>query len=62
MGYVCLVQPLDSELAVHVDGRLAEPLVLVPLERVLHVHRKQVPNRRSGQLKGNSTVGHFWLY
>ena len=51
MGHVGLVEPLDPELAVHVDGRLAEPLVLVLLERPLHVHRKQVPNRRGGQLK-----------
>ena len=51
MGYVCLVQPLDSELAVHVDGRLAQPLLLVFLQCVLHVHRKEVPNSGRRQLK-----------
>ena len=56
VGHVGLVEPLDPELAVHVDGRLAQPLVLVLLERVLHVHRKQVPDRRGGQLKGGRGV------
>ena len=50
VGNVSLVQPLDSELAVHVGGRFAQPLLLVFLQRVLHVHRKQVPDGGRGEL------------
>ena len=56
VGNVSLVQPLDSELAVHVGGRFAQPLLLMLLQRVLHVHRKQVPDGGRGELKSRLQI------
>ena len=44
VGNVSLVQPLDSEVAVQVCGGLAEPVLLVLLQRVLHVGGEQAPD------------------
>ena len=53
MGDVGLVEPLDPEVAVEVGGGLAQALVRVLLQGVLHVHGEQVPDRRRRQLGKN---------
>ncbi len=51
VGDVCLVEPLDPEVAVEVGGGLAEPQLGVVLQGVLHVHREQAPDRGRGELE-----------
>ena len=51
MGDIGFVEPLDFEVTVEVGGRLAQALVGVVLERVLHIHREQVPDRGRRQLQ-----------
>ena len=44
------------EVTVEVGRRLAEPMLLMLLQRILHVSRKQAPDRRGRQLNINYLI------
>ena len=50
--HVGLVEPLDPEVAVEVGGGLAEAVLLVLLEGVLHVGGKETPDCGGRELGG----------
>ena len=59
---VCLVEPLDPEVAVEVGGRLAQATDGVVLQRVLDVDGEQSPDGARRQLKRKFSLSNISAY